>query len=264
MSRTLEKGIPPMRRFVIGDIHGCSDALAAVLREIAPQPDDELVFLGDYVDRGPDSRGVVDQLLDWGTRCRLIPLRGNHEIMLMGVAIGDLDPAGWFCAGGLATLESYGGSLEKIPGAHLDFFARLLRYYETESDLFVHAGYVPDVPLAKLDEASCYWNHLTDQPPPPHCSGKRAFVGHTPQADGKVADHGHLVCMDTYCFGGGYLSAMEIASGRVIQADRRGRIRRGLAEQALAKLLGWRNRWRDSVRGGVPQRPAADPETGSR
>ena len=225
-----------MRRFVIGDIHGCGKALRTVLEAISPSHDDELIFLGDYIDRGPESRDVINQLVELRSHCRLVPLRGNHEIMLMGVTLAGLDPKGWLANGGQATLASYGGSLSKIPSAHIEFFSMLRPYYETERQFFVHAGYVPELPLAKQDDAATYWNHLRMPPPPPHCSGKRAFVGHTPQPDGNVIDHGHLVCVDTFCFGGGYLTAMEIESGAIVQADRQGHLRRN-RPIVLASLL---------------------------
>ena len=88
-----------MRRYVIGDIHGCGKALRSLVDEISPTKDDELIFLGDYVDRGPDSRGVIDQLIELRDHYRVILLRGNHEIMLSGVVFRNLDPrSGWEAA----------------------------------------------------------------------------------------------------------------------------------------------------------------------
>lgn len=75
-----------MRRFVIGDIHGCGKALRTLIETIDPDTEDEIVFMGDYIDRGPDSRDVVQQVLDLRERCQVVALRGNHEIMLLGVA----------------------------------------------------------------------------------------------------------------------------------------------------------------------------------
>jgi predicted MPP superfamily phosphohydrolase len=79
------------RTIAIGDIHGCAIALAKLIEIIAPQPDDTLVPLGDYVDRGIDSRGVIDQLLALADRCRLVPILGNHEEMLLGAREGRSD-----------------------------------------------------------------------------------------------------------------------------------------------------------------------------
>ena len=73
----------PGRTIAIGDIHGCSAALAALVAAIEPSKDDTVITLGDYIDRGPDSRGVLDQLIALAARCRLIPLLGDHEEMLL-------------------------------------------------------------------------------------------------------------------------------------------------------------------------------------
>lgn len=215
-----------MRRFVIGDIHGCAKALRTLIETIDPGSEDELVFLGDYIDRGPDSRDVVQQVLDLRHQCHVVPLRGNHEIMLLGVALSGLDDTVWLENGGIATVSSYGGSLAKIPAEHLEFFQRLESYYETGDAIFVHAGYHHQKEMHEQDSATTYWNHLPNPLPPPHKSGKRVFVGHTPQPSGYVLDGGHLVCVDTYCFGGGYLTAFETQTCEMIQADRHGHLRR--------------------------------------
>ena len=214
-----------MRRFVIGDIHGCAKALRTLIEEINPQPDDELVFLGDYVDRGPDSRDVVEQIIELKNQCRIIALRGNHEIMLMGVAFGGIDPEVWRSSGGLATISSYGGSLTKIPAKHVAFFQDLRPYYETSHEIFVHAGYEPHLSMAEQSEMTTYWTHLTKQIPAPHISGKRVFVGHTPQPFGHILNAGHLICVDTYCFGHGFLTAMNIDTDEIIQTNRHGHLR---------------------------------------
>ena len=215
-----------MRRFVIGDIHGCAKALRTLIETIKPQPNDELVFLGDYVDRGPDSRNVVDQVIQLQDQCRVVALRGNHEIMLMGVAFGGLDDTVWLANGGKATVSSYGGSLSKIPARHLAFFQDLAPYYELDDTIFVHAGYHHLLAMHQQDDATIYWNHLPNPLPLPHQTGKRVILGHTPQGSGEVLDVGHVVCVDTYCFGGGYLTALEVDSGRVLQTDIHGHLRR--------------------------------------
>lgn len=227
-----------MRRFAIGDIHGCSKALRTVIETIDPQPEDELVFLGDYVDRGPDSRNVVDQIIEVGGRCNIVPLRGNHEIMMMGVAIGGLDDTVWLANGGRATVTSYGGCLSRIPTKHLAFFQGLAPFYETEDSIFVHAGYHPQVALHQQTEATMFWTHLPSLLPMPHESGKRVFLGHTPQPGGNVLDGGHVVCIDTYCFGNGYLTAFNVDTNEVIQADRHGHLRRTSALDDITSRLG--------------------------
>lgn len=226
-----------MSRYVIGDVHGCSKALDALAEELSPGRDDLLIFLGDFIDRGPDSRGVIDRVIELSRRTRVVSLRGNHEIMLMGVVFGGLDPGWWKQSGGQSTLASYGGSLNRIPDSHLDFFRGLRSHHETDDEIFVHAGYVPDVAIEQTDDANRYWNHQTVWPGP-HISGKRVYLGHTPQPSGEVLDLGHLACIDTYCFGGGWLTAMDLDSHQVVQASRHGHLRR----VPLLVMLSWLKR----------------------
>lgn len=222
------------RTIAIGDIHGCSAALATILRLVAPRPGDVVVTLGDYVDRGPDSRGVIDRLIDLEARGGLVPLLGNHEQMMLDAWERRDVPVrqnptmrGWLESGGLATLDSYGPSalLGDVPAEHLDFMRRCLPYHETDSHLFVHANYQEDVPLIHQTALMLRWESLHDFLPGPHRSGKVAIVGHTSQKSGEVLDRGHLMCIDTYCHGGGWLTAIDVGTGRVWQADRAGRPR---------------------------------------
>ena len=74
----------PNRLIAIGDIHGHAAALAALIRLVKLEPEDTLVTLGDYLDRGPDSKGVLNQLIELESRCKLVPLKGNHEEMMLG------------------------------------------------------------------------------------------------------------------------------------------------------------------------------------
>ena len=121
------------RFHIVGDIHGCSLALKALVDAIDPGPDDLLVPLGDYIDRGPDSRGVLDLLIDLGRRCRLVPLLGNHEELLLDVRAGRQPLYLMLAVGGIATLDSYGPgrNLALIPGEHIAFLESCLDYYET-------------------------------------------------------------------------------------------------------------------------------------
>src|SRR3954454_8704200 len=122
------------RTIAIGDVHGCSPALAALLEAIRPGREDTLVPLGDYIDRGPDSRGVLEQLLALGRRCRLVPLLGNHEEMLFAAREGHSDLRYWLTFGGTAMLASYGVDHPRdLPGSHLDFLQSCRRFYETDT-----------------------------------------------------------------------------------------------------------------------------------
>ena len=113
------------RTIAIGDIHGCLAALEAILAAIRPRPDDTLLTMGDYIDRGPDSRGVIERLLRLGRECRLIPLLGNHDEMLLKLYDGQTELyIDWLLFGGNTTLGSYGSMRpEDIPPEHIGFFA---------------------------------------------------------------------------------------------------------------------------------------------
>ncbi len=215
------------RTIAIGDIHGCLTALQTLIQAIAPTPDDTIVTLGDYVDRGPNSRGVIDLLIDLGQRCQLIPLMGNHEEMMLEVVRENQPPYRWLQHGGVETLDSYGffGDMSVIPESHHTFFRAMKDYYETETHFFVHANYKEDVALDKQSVHSLRWLKLTEITPGPHVNGKRAVVGHTHDRGGEIFDVGHLICIDTYCYGGGWLTALDVESGQVWQSDADGIMR---------------------------------------
>src|SRR5437660_645142 len=97
-----------MRILAIGDVHGCARALTTLLSAVAPAPEDQLVTLGDYVDRGPNSRGVLDAILALHATGRLVALRGNHEQMMLNARLGGEDLELWLACGGSQTLASYG------------------------------------------------------------------------------------------------------------------------------------------------------------
>ncbi|MGE3777755.1 MAG: metallophosphoesterase family protein [Pirellulaceae bacterium] len=215
------------RTIAIGDIHGCGRALQVLLERVRPTADDTLVLLGDYVDRGPDSRGVLDQLVALVRDCQVIPLLGNHEIMLRDSLRSRDTFEFWQQCGGQETLASYDGSLDNLPTEHHVFLQNLLPYHETDSHLFVHANYDPDLDLAETAPHLLYWEHVGPRVPRPHHSGKTVIVGHTPQASGRILDLGHLVCLDTYCFGGGWLTALDVDSGMLWQARETGIYREG-------------------------------------
>jgi serine/threonine protein phosphatase 1 len=214
------------RLIAIGDIHGCSNALESLIEALAPTPRDTVVTLGDYIDRGPDSRGVIDQLIQLAKRTNLIALQGNHEQMMLEVISGDAPYQGWVQHGGVETLDSYGfdGRLDFLPDDHRDFFDSMVDYYETDTHFFLHANYEADVSLDQQLIEVIRWRSLRDGIPDPHFSGKIGVVGHTANPDGQILDLGYLVALDTFCYGGGLLTAMDFASGMVWQASEEGRL----------------------------------------
>ena len=227
-----------MRTIAVGDIHGCVKALQALIDELNPQSDDLLIFLGDYVDRGPDSKGVIDLLCDLEGRCQTVFLLGNHEIMFRG-ALAGLPAELWLQVGGSQTVTSYGGKLDNVSPEHIEFLYRCLPYFETEQHLFVHANYIADLPLDEQPEESLFWEHLSDRIPEPHVSGKHVFCGHTPQSRGNIGYFDYFTCLDTCCFGGFWLSAIDVNTGETWQVSREGHFRRdGQFWKAIRQL--WR------------------------
>lgn len=215
------------RLIAIGDIHGCLPALEAVLGALQPAADDTVVTLGDYVDRGPDSRGVLERLIDLTGRCRVVPLLGNHDHMMLEIYDGRMELfIEWLLYGGDATMQSYEASrLDELPARHIDFLRGCRLYYETERYFFLHGNYLADVPLAEQPRDTVLWESLKTRLPGPHFSGKTAILGHTAQRSGEILDLGYLKCIDTWCYGEGRLTALEVATGRTWQATKSGRLR---------------------------------------
>lgn len=215
------------RLLAIGDIHGCARALQTLLAAVAPSAEDTVVVLGDVLDRGPDSRGVVDQLLALRNQCHLRPILGNHEEMALAVFQKKTPPDQWIRFGGGATLESYGlrNGLEAVPEEHVAFLQTFVDYFEEDDLFFVHANYEAQLPLSAQKAEWLRWRSLDECLPAPHCSGKTAIVGHTPDRTGELFSWRHLVCIDTYCYGGGWLTALEPRTGRYWQASEAGELR---------------------------------------
>lgn len=119
------------RIIAVADIHGCSTALAAILNLVDPQPGDTIVTLGDYVDRGLDSKGVLDLLIALKSRCHLVPILGNHDEMMLNARNGKDDFKFWMNCGGITAMDSYGssGRLDLIPDAHIRFLQQCVPYF---------------------------------------------------------------------------------------------------------------------------------------
>jgi serine/threonine protein phosphatase 1 len=201
-----KSGIKPGRRiYAVGDIHGRFDLLLELLHLIkndaGANQDNVLIFLGDYVDRGPDSRRVIEFLAKPALQdFKVIPLKGNHEDMLLDFLNGeDLAPM-WLGNGGRETLNSYGVdtagligrsvsgvAVEKartslrsaIPNAHLELLVSLDLWHREGDYLFVHAGLKPGVPLGQQKERDLIWI-------------RKEFLDYD-QDFGKIVVHGHSI-----------------------------------------------------------------------
>ena len=209
------------RTFVIGDIHGCSDALSRLLAEINPlKKDDTIIFMGDYIDRGPDSRGVIDIVLQFRKlHNRVITLMGNHEFMLLGVLKGHGQNE-FLSMGGDATLKSYGISPESIndlaamiPRNHLAFLQDLMPYWEDENYIYVHAGLQPGVHLTQQSPDWLFWarDEFIDSS---YNYGKKVIYGHTPFDRPKIDNN--KIGIDTGAVYGNSLTCLILPEEKVI------------------------------------------------
>ena len=225
-----------MRLLAIGDIHGCLLMFDDLLAIVKPTPEDVVVTLGDYVDRGPDSRGVLNRLIELkksGTR--LVCLRGNHEIMMLAAREDASEQKMWLGVGGLQTLGSYGtapgrtGSLADVPREHWNFLRdELVDYHETERHIFVHATVHRDRDMIEQSDEWLFWEFLRDDMR--HCSGKTVICGHTSQKTGEIKVVPGGACIDTFAHGGGWLSCLDALSGKYWQVNFLGQPREGRIE----------------------------------
>ena len=224
-----------MRTLAIGDIHGCLHALEALLAEVNPQLDDCVVTLGDYVDRGPDSKRVLEAANSLGKRCRHVPLKGNHDLMMLSAREDREHFSDWLLNGGDQTLASYEveaeweSFAEAIPAAHWRFLeSDCLPYYETERHLFVHANLYADAPLEEQPDFMLFWEKLDPESWRPHESGKTMICGHTAQRSARPLVLERAVCIDTCVYRTGWLTCLDVDSKVYWQANEHGEMRTGI------------------------------------
>lgn len=217
MHRPMNWRPTPHRLLAIGDIHGCRMQLRALLDKVIPGKDDQLVFLGDYIDRGPDSAGVVEDLLNLQEHLpNTVFLCGNHEQMLIDVLAGS-DPATFLFNGGAQTIASYQKTLGTWPppAIHQAFFQSLRTNYETEQFIFVHAGLRPGLPLAQQNREDLLWiraEFLWSEAD----WGKTVVFGHTPRQEVLLGKH--RIGLDTGCVYGGCLTCCDVLSRQCWQS----------------------------------------------
>lgn len=216
-----------MGLIAIGDIHGCPKSLDALLERIDPSPDDHLLFIGDYIDRGPDSKAVIDRLLDLREEVDCTFLRGNHESMMLGY----LDSGAfnlWRVNGGISTLQSYAEEGETefdIPESHAEFVRNTKLYHETDDFFFVHAGLKAHLTIEKNleegDEKVFLWErgHLEASE---YAWEKPVVCGHTPRPEPINRDK--LILIDTGCVyhmqpGMGQLTAVYLPEREFVSVE---------------------------------------------
>ena len=186
-----------MRRYVVGDVHGCSDELVELMFKIdnhAGEDPYKLIFVGDYVDRGPDSKGVVEAVMALQRRGH-VALMGNHEDMLL---------AGEFMYAE-ATLRSFGASMMELPDYVNRWMRSLPKYYEDDTIIVAHAGVHPGLTMDDQPEQYLLWYRYPAGSP----SGlnKHFYHGHTPTLNKHPEGGPGRTNVDTGCVYGGYLTA---------------------------------------------------------
>lgn len=233
MNETLSPGaLPPGTRiYAIGDVHGCIDQLDRLHAQIAadlrrrPVPEATLLYIGDLIDRGPDSAAVVERLLSpppVPVR-NLVCLLGNHEAMMLDLCAPKPPRDGlerWLENGGSATLGSYGIAahaplaevVANLPAAHLGFLRGCPLRFIAGDYLFVHAGIRPGVPLNEQNPLDLLWIRE------PFLSSEENFPlvvvhGHTPVPEPELQHN--RICIDTGACFGGWLTCAVLEDDRI-------------------------------------------------
>jgi len=219
------------RTLVISDIHGEFNKLMTLLEQVNYQSEsDQLILLGDYIDRGPDSQAVVDKVIELREK-GAIALKGNHEDMMAKAFSNEDYIRVWVRNGGKETLESYGYQLgdeddldvimsklsplkanEKVK-RHLQFIESLDYYVETEDMIFVHGGVHPATPLAQTDPNVLIW--IRDEFHNGYRGEKTVVFGHTPanRLHGSYDIYfgeNNIIGIDGGCVFGGQLNCLEL------------------------------------------------------
>jgi serine/threonine protein phosphatase 1 len=222
-----KKAASAPRLFAIGDIHGCVDELAVMLKTINPVLGDTVVFVGDYIDRGPASREVIELLLEFDEGpADAVFLKGNHEDMLLNfMGLPGRYGESFLFNGGAPTLESYGigeqdlsATRDIIPPRHLKFFMGLQHSYLRPPFLFVHAGIVPGRRLEDQSDEDLLWIRH-DFIFHPHQLDVTVVFGHTPMRTVMV-DLPYKLGIDTGLVYGGKLSCIDLTEGLIYQLGR--------------------------------------------
>ncbi len=206
--------------YIIGDIHGCIHTLRYLLYiKLRIKRDDHIYFLGDYVDRGPSSKAVLDEflmLIDKGFQIYL--LRGNHEQMMLDALNSESEHTQWLKNGGKSTLLSFQkDNVKQVDTKYINFIRNMSYYFELEDYILVHGGLNFDFDDAFECKEDMLWirNQDIDKV---KTRGKRLIVGHTPvsPADSHKSLKSNIIKLDTGCVylkvesSLGYLSAFHV------------------------------------------------------
>jgi len=220
-----------MGRFVIGDIHGCDEEIRHLIDALPLSSGDRVVFLGDYIDRGPNSNAVVSYLIELQKQLSAIEfifLKGNHEDMLLAyLGLNGQHGDMFVLNGGAATFASYGlrqtkpsmdDALAAIPNEHMAFFQNLQNYCIMDPFLCVHAGIEPSKALADQTGDELFWirhRFIFSS----HALPYTVLFGHTPQ-HGVLYDLPYKIGLDTGLVYGNMLTCLEVDAKNIYQIRR--------------------------------------------
>ena len=202
--------------FIIGDIHGCLNMLKRLIDKILWQPhQDRLIFLGDYIDRGEDSKGVVNFLLKLADISPQVDfLMGNHEMMFLDY-LANRNRSRFVVNGGDRTIKSYRknnpDNEEEVPENHLRFFQGLRLFLELDDFYIVHAGFKPNVSITKQTHLDMLWIRdpfIYSK----YNFGKKVIYGHTPFKEPYIMNN--KIGIDTGAVYGNKLTCLEITEMR--------------------------------------------------
>ena len=211
------------KTYAISDIYGGNQQLIVLLPALNIQSDDTLIFLGDVIDRGVNSKGVLDTIIHYQTLCHVILIKGNHEEMMLGAVHEREYLKYWLKFGGIETLQSFGVTadlqdLKQIPFSYFKLLKSAIPYYENQDFIFTHATPLPHLPMDKQTDDSLRWRFIPLDGQNAHISGKTIICGHSAQKNGKVYHQNGLICVDTFAHGDGCLTAIEVTQMMIYQA----------------------------------------------
>ncbi|MEL6191798.1 MAG: metallophosphoesterase family protein [Bacteroidota bacterium] len=233
-----------MRKIAISDIHGCSKTLKVLLdKQVGLTSDDELYLLGDYIDRGPDSKGVLDFIMEMRKQGQVVRcLMGNHELMMIESREANKESTVWRLNGGVATIESFGTStVASIPQQYFDFLYSLEDYILVDEYILVHAGlnfeykgngkakkdFLWKIKNPFLDRKSLFWLRNWHDNIDRDWLGSRVIIhGHTPISSYDIQKMNHnleelpVLDIDNGCFakfqaGMGHLCAYDMTNRKL-------------------------------------------------
>ncbi|MBO9601869.1 MAG: serine/threonine protein phosphatase [Novosphingobium sp.] len=202
--------LPSHLTFAIGDVHGELQLLANAFARIEARAGAvpfRIVMLGDYVDRGPDSAGVVRLLREREQVYDLVCLKGNHEDIMV-TACDTMDTGLWFKNGGEETVRSY---REKVWKADIEWLRALPIRFADQNRIYVHGGLRPEVALEEQDDNACMWIRTPFLEAPADAFPAHVVHGHTPYWEGKPEPDEpellpHRTNLDTYAYETGRLA----------------------------------------------------------